>query len=373
MLTDHRPHGDGLVGFGFIRELGGRGHVLHVAAGQVDLSARLPANVCVHELGLDERSPRIARLRYIHRLRRLYRQLSRSISFDLIHQLTPVDVGASLALPDARVPVVLGPYVPDWAPSGEGADAVVGPVALRVKHLLRAAQQRRASTVLLATPAAQAKLALRRPGPHVRELPLGVDERAWFPAANGAGGEGVLFLANLEIRKGIHVMLDAFARVVRELPSARLVIAGAGPEADAVRRRVGACPALKRVELVGQVDPERARAAMQACDVYCLPSFGDPNPLAVLQAMACGRPVVATDAGGIPHLLPDRGGRKVPPGDPEALAAALRELLADPGMRRSMGEHNRTLVEDRYAWARVVDRLEDIYDETLSDFRARAR
>jgi glycosyltransferase involved in cell wall biosynthesis len=124
-------------------------------------------------------------------------------------------------------------------------------------------------------------------------------------------------------------------------------------------------PNLARVELLGHVERDRVRAEMQACDVYCLPSYGDPNPLAVLEAMACARPIVATDAGGLRYLVSDRGGRKVPPGDPAALAGALRELLGDAGLRRAMGSHNRALVESRYAWPRVGDRLEDFYREAL--------
>jgi glycosyltransferase involved in cell wall biosynthesis len=100
--------------------------------------------------------------------------------------------------------------------------------------------------------------------------------------------------------------------------------------------------------------------------VYCLPSYGEPYGMTALEAMACARPVVATAAGGLQHMVPDDGGRKVPPGDPAALAGALRELLADPALRRSMGERNRAEVEQRFAWSRVGDRLEQIYAEAVS-------
>jgi glycosyltransferase involved in cell wall biosynthesis len=365
MLTDYRPHGDGLVAFGFIDELARRGYELHVAAGQVDLRRDFPPNVRLYPLG-GGLSGKAGRLQLVRRLRRLYRRLASSTRFDLIHQLTPVEVGVSLALADTPVPIVLGPYVPDWAPSGEGADSVVGPIAQYTKRVLRAVQQRRATTVLLSTPAAAQKLA---PGAgrslKVRELPLGVDDRTWLPGDEDGGSQDVLFLANLEVRKGIYVALDAFARLAHELPQARLLVAGGGPESEAVRRRVRTSPDLAGVELLGHVDRDRARATMQMCDVYCLPSYGDPNPLAVLEAMACARPVVTTNAGGLRYLVSDSGGRRVPPGDPAALAAALRELLGDTVLRRAMGSHNRALVEERYAWRRVGDRLEDLYREAL--------
>jgi glycosyltransferase involved in cell wall biosynthesis len=298
-------------------------------------------------------------------LRRLHRRLARAQSFDVVHQLNPVDVGVSLALAGDETPLVLGPYIPDWATSGPGADSPVGPLALRVKRLLSAAQQRRATVVLLSTPAARSKL-----GPdtsaHVHELPHGIDDQVWRPPSEPPARQTVLFLANLEVRKGIYVLLDAFEALVARVPEARLRIAGDGPERDAVQRRIRESPGLERVELFGRVDRDRAVAIMQSCEVYCLPSFGEPFGMTALEAMACARPVVATAGGGLQHLVPDAGGRKVGPGDPVALADALAELLGDPELRLAMGSRNREIVEERFAWPRVGDRLERLYAEAIA-------
>ena len=238
LLTDHRPHGDGLVAFGFLRELAARGHELHVAAQEVDLRDPPPAGLHVHGLGARAPAP-LDRLRFMARMRRLLGRLQRRRPFDLVHQLNPVDVGLSLAVADLPLPVVLGPYVPDWPPTGDGADAVAAPAVAHVKRLLRAAQQRRADIVLLSTPAAAAKLEGSWPGRlRVREVPPGIDSHAGrLPRPAGAtDAEDVLFLANLQVRKGIFVVLDAFARVAAERPTARLLVAGDGPEAATVRR-----------------------------------------------------------------------------------------------------------------------------------------
>jgi glycosyltransferase involved in cell wall biosynthesis len=363
MLTDHLPHGDGLVAHGFIREIAARGHELHVAAGEVDLKRDIPGDVHFHRLGTAG-----GRMGYMRRVRGLYRRLCAEREFDMIHQLNPVDVGVSLALADAKPPLVLGPYVPDWASSGPGADADVSAAALRAKRIVRALQQRRAAAVLLSTQAASEKVSAGTRA-RVHELPPGIDERAWA-AAPAPGGQDVLFLANLEVRKGIRVLLDAFERIAPELPEARLRIAGGGPETDVVRRRVRDTPALARVELLGHVERAQVMTTMQACDVYCLPSYGEPYGMTALEAMACARPVVATAAGGLQHLVPDDGGRKTAPGDPAALAGALRELLSDPQLRRAMGERNRAEIERRFAWSRVGERLERIYAETVSGGRS---
>jgi glycosyltransferase involved in cell wall biosynthesis len=359
LLTDYKPHGDGLVAFGFIRELAARGHQLDVAAQRVDLAESLPSNVRLHILSGGESAGLAARLAFMREIRRLYRRLQRSTSFDVVHQLNPVEVGISLALADAAVPVVLGPYVPDWPRAPTPAGALVG----GVKRALRAAQQRRAATVLLSTPAAASKLALGASAhPRVRELTPGIDERRWAPGRGGRG-QDVLVLANLEARKGVTVAVEAFARLGSDLPEARLIVAGAGPEAPAIRRLAARVVGDERVRFLGALAHERVKDVMQACDVFCLPSFGEPFGMTVLEAMACARPVVATDAGGPRYLVSQAGGRRVRPGDPGALAAALRELLLDAELRRSMGEHNRRLVEERYAWRPVVDRLEDFYRE----------
>ena len=361
MLTDHMPHGDGLVAFGFIRELAARGHDLHVAAQRVDLTEQLPENVRLHVLGESRAPAPLDRLTFMRRLRRLYRSLEAERPFDVAHQLNPVDVGLSLALAGARAPLVLGPYVPDWPGYPKPGGQLARPVVLRVNRAIAGAQQRRATTALLSTPAAASRLAAPI---HTRELPHGIDASAWVPG-EASGGLDVLFLANLEVRKGIHVLLDAFPRLVGRLPEARLLIAGGGPELGAVRERIAGSPDLERVELLGHVPRERVMATMQAAAVYCLPSDEEPFGMTALEAMACAKPVVGTDTGGLAYLVTDQGGRSVRPRDPEALADALFALLADAELRRAMGAHNRHLVEESYAWPRVVDRLEDAYREAM--------
>lgn len=365
LLTDHKPHGDGLVAFGFIRELAARGHELHVAAQRIDVAGELPPNVHLHRSAERGLPAPLDRLGFMRDIRRRYRALERAAPFDVVHQLNPVDVGLSLALADTGTPLVLGPYVPDWPGYPKPGGRMARPLVVRLNRMIRKAQQRRATTVLLSTPAAASRLAVDGSSrPLLWELPPGIDERAWSPAP-GVEGQIVLFLANLEVRKGIHVMLDAFARVAPRLPAARLIVAGAGPELTAVRRRVRSPDGLERVELLGHVPRDRVRATIQGSDVYCLPSYHEPFGMTALEAMACAKPVVATDTGGLAHLVPDEGGRKVPPGDAEALAEALYEVLAGAELRRAMGLHNRRIVEERYAWPRVVDRLEEAYGEAM--------
>jgi len=105
---------------------------------------------------------------------------------------------------------------------------------------------------------------------------------------------------------------------------------------------------------------------LRAHSIYCLPSIGEPFGMTILEAMACGVPIVATRAGGIPDLVPADGGRLVPTRDPAALAAALVEILGSTRLQCVMGAENRARVEQVFDIEKAVDRLEAAYEATLS-------
>jgi glycosyltransferase involved in cell wall biosynthesis len=368
LLTDHRPWGDGLMAHAFIARLAVRGHRLHVACQQVALRDPLPGDVTLHRLSGAERLGPRGRVAYARRLRALAERLGRTERIDLAHQLNPVDVGLSLGVP-AGLPLVLGPYVPDW-PAGSDDVARPGPrvragrvAADAARSAVRHAQQRRATTLLLSTPAARAKV--HGPGRRAEVLPYGVDLAAFPPFPPRAGGAGeaptVVYVGSLSVRKGVFTLVAAFERVAAALPGARLLVAGSGGRERELRARVAASPARDAIELLGHVERAAAAATLARGDVVCVPSYGEPFGLTALEAMACARPVVGTAAGGLAHLVAADGGLLVPPRDERALAGALLELLADPARRAAMGTANRRRAERDFAWDRVIDRLERRY------------
>jgi glycosyltransferase involved in cell wall biosynthesis len=175
----------------------------------------------------------------------------------------------------------------------------------------------------------------------------------------------VLFLAHVLVRKGIYCLIDAFETLVSRVPEVRLVIAGGGSELAAVKQRVAASSYHDRVQFLGRVNRTEVTDLLQQCTVYCLPSDGEPFGMAALEAMACGKPLVVTGAGGLAYIVSEQGGRRVPVKDPAALARALEELLNNPLLCRQMGQYNRAQVETHYAWPRVTNRLEHIYEQVL--------
>ena len=360
VFTNHLANGDGLVAFDLASRLALRGHTVHVAAPKIDVIGDVPARLQLHELVVAGHTSAAGRVRYMIAVRRLFERLRRAGRIDIVHQLNPVFTGISLALRGTNVPVVLGSYVADW-PSAERRS-----FATIAKRGIAALQQQQADALLVTTPEARLRIVgaerLRR---KIFTVPHGIDAALYADPAGGSASASspptVLFLGGLERRKGIYTLIDAFARVHATLPSARLIVAGFGREWTSLREAVAAASLSDAVEFLGGVSRDRIPELMARSSVFCMPSFGEPFGMSLLEAMACGKPVVVTDAGGPAHIVDDAGARKVPPGDAVALADALVDVLSSTELQARLGRHNRELIEKVYSWDAVVTRVEAVY------------
>ena len=196
---------------------------------------------------------------------------------------------------------------------------------------------------------------LRRAG--VRTPPIDVIPNAvpLQPVSNP--GSGLLFTGRLAPEKGMAVLLEAAQQT--GIP---LVIAGDGPLMSQVRSQASA-----GVSLLGRVSPQRVSELLAASAAVVVPSIWYENaPLSVLEAMACGTPVVASDIGGIPEIVRNGvDGLLVPPGSADAFAAAIRTLIADPDRAGEMGTAARDRVAKEFSPARHVESLMRTYELAL--------
>lgn len=356
VLTDHRPNGDGLLAYGLLRRLAERGHRLHVVCRGVDLAEPPPPGLILYTAGDGHRDLSTRdRVSFMRRLRSKHDDLVRRERIDLVHQLNPVEAGISLAIPTTGPPVVLGPYWVDWP-----GHLSRGRAAARASF--QRLQQRRAAAVLVTTEVAREKV--RVGGVPVTLVPPGVDLSAFaVPDEHRAPHPPTaIFLANLRAHKGIFTLLDAFDEVARRLPDAQLIVAGGGPDEQAVRDRVAASPAVARIELLGPVARDEIPAVLARADVACQPAHFEPFGWSAVEAMACGLPLIVTNAGGLASVVPGDAAVKVPVDDPRALADALEAVLRDPARRAAMGAAGRRAVAANFDWPRVIDHLEQVYD-----------
>jgi len=164
-----------------------------------------------------------------------------------------------------------------------------------------------------------------------------------------------IFLSNrnFEVHYGVDRVLRAFAIIQRRIPEARLIVAGDGPERAALERIAGEL-SLTNAEFTGRVGHERIVELYDSADIFLNGSEIDNQPLSILEAFACGLPVVTTNAGGIPDIVTnEKTGLIVSRGDYEAIAAAALRLIDDPPLAQRIVHQARQECR-KYSWEAVA-------------------
>ncbi len=185
-----------------------------------------------------------------------------------------------------------------------------------------------------------------------------------IPADVGDERPHVVFVSNLVERKGVAELVTAVDSLVERTDERlQVTIAGDGPLANEVE---ALAEPHDEVTYLGYVSEERKRSLLAEGSIFVLPTYAEGLPIAMLEGMAGGNAIVATDVGSIPEVIDERRGILVPPGDADALAAALEELVAASDRRREMARRNRRAVEDDYSWGAVIDELLAIYRSVSS-------
>ncbi len=157
----------------------------------------------------------------------------------------------------------------------------------------------------------------------------------------------------------------AFALLARHRPDARLTVAGDGPERPALDALCAELGIAGQVRFLGNIDNERMRQELQAHDILLNSSRVDNQPVSLLEAFACGLPVVSTAVGGIVHMVEHgRDGLLAPDDDATALAAAMGALLDDPALARRIAEAAHAKVQ-AHDWSRIYPRLMEAYREEV--------
>jgi glycosyltransferase involved in cell wall biosynthesis len=173
-----------------------------------------------------------------------------------------------------------------------------------------------------------------------------------------------LFIAGSEARrKGLDVLLDALARLKRDGVAARIVMIGVPP---AAAERIRAAGLAGMVEMRGALSRQEVLEEMRRTEVFLLPSFGEGFPNSLVEAMAQGMATVVTPVGSVPEVVGDgEGAIVVPPGDAEALAAAIARLIGSPESCARMGGSNQAIVRARFTSGAVLATLDRAYRQLL--------
>jgi glycosyltransferase involved in cell wall biosynthesis len=207
----------------------------------------------------------------------------------------------------------------------------------------------------------------------VEVVHCGVDaERYRWRDLNGRDADRVVCVASLMAKKGHADLVDALALVAERRPGVVLELVGDGPEHERVVRRARERGVSERVSMLGARSSDEVRATLAGARAFALPSVRLPNgrmegiPVALMEAMASGVPVVATRLSGVPELVQDGvTGLLVEPHDPEALAEALERLLADDVLAAQLARAARARVERSFGLRSEAQRVGDLIAESI--------
>ena len=319
-------------------------------------------------------------------LRREVVRLIRDGRIDLVHQPIPVSPRAPSMIGGLGVPVVMGPLNGgmDFPTAFRGYDGAwlrlvygLGRRLSGVGHLL-ADGKLRADVLLVANLRTARALPKGVRGEVIELVENGVDPGLWGtgddrPEASTTGPARFVFLGRLVDWKAVDLLLEAMSRVVEAVP-ARLEIIGDGAmraTLQAQSRRLGLVEGggPDAVTFAGWLPQSACSERLAGADALVLPSLYECGGAVVLEAMAAGRPVIATDWGGPSDYLDPSCGVLVPPDSREGLVSGLAEamvrLARDPELRRRMGAAGRRKALDLYSWDRKAEAILAIYRRVL--------
>lgn len=203
-------------------------------------------------------------------------------------------------------------------------------------------------------------------------IPNGVDVSVFSRSGSPRRSDplSLVYVGWLTYHKGLDVLVRAMPSILRERPDAHLTVVGESlfrPQRRQERRirelaeRLGVAP---HIRFVGGVSPPEVAQAMNAAAVVVVPSRRESFGAVIVEAMACGRPVVATESGGPEELISPESGLVVPPGNPEALAGAVLDVARN--LDRYDPQRIRSRAVQSYSWAVVAEKIASLYRERLN-------
>jgi glycosyltransferase involved in cell wall biosynthesis len=197
----------------------------------------------------------------------------------------------------------------------------------------------------------------------------GVDEKSFFPKCKrDALKKYVLFAGVLRAGKGLFDLIECASIVCRTRTDVKFVVCGAGPFSKVLKDKVGQIGLEKQFIFTGLANRKRLLHLYQNATLFVFPSHYEGLPTVILEAMACGLPVVATDVGGNREIISSGvNGLLIPPKSPEIMAKAVVKLWDDDALRIAFGEAARKTIESKYTWDIIADNTLKTYDKVLAE------
>ncbi len=202
------------------------------------------------------------------------------------------------------------------------------------------------------------------PASKIRTIYNGIDHKIFYPLPPGqarnmlpaTASQNILFVGNLKKEKGCMDLLESFVQLSLRYPELKLYFAGTGTMLPIMKKRCVEAQLQNRVQFLGKVKHATLNYWYNAASVVSLPSYNEGVPNVLLEAMACGTPVVATNVGGIPEIMTDNTGILTPVNDIQTLTEKLDEALQKDWDHHTINRH-----AQQFSWEKNIQQMLDIF------------
>jgi glycosyltransferase involved in cell wall biosynthesis len=193
-------------------------------------------------------------------------------------------------------------------------------------------------------------------------IPDGVDTAYFTPLSYNERKNNILFVGSLIERKGVRTLIQAFAAVVKQFPKVHLILIGEGAQRIEIEQLAQLLGISANITLTGAQPQERVAVEMRYAKVFVLPSIEEGLGVVLLEAIASGTPIVASNVGGISEVVDDTIGILVPPGDADQLGKAILTIINLSPEKWNYFHHNaRKRAEGMYDWNHIAEQLMRFY------------
>jgi len=374
ILTDHLLSSEGISCYNLFQKLEKFGYHFEAISARVHIKKPL-SNVTFHQTGSFEISPTINPVKkyfsHIEVLIRSYRKSSEILQkqkIDIIHHMLPAVYNQTFDLlailrKIKRQPFVFGPI-----------SAHIYPRPIDEKTLSKVTSRLHKKTIKncdrLITVTNQVKTLYSKffDKTKIWTIPLGVDTEHFKPPKNRFQKKNceILFAGYLYKLKGVEYLVKAIQIAAKERKDVKLRIVGNGPDKLYLMKLTEALKIKDKVIFEGLVPHNEMPHYYQRCDIFCFPTLGEPFGKAIIEAMACAKPVIASNIGGPAEIIQNKkNGLLVPPAQPKILATKIHELLDDEKRTKKMGTHARKTVMEEYCWEKISETYHSLYKNLM--------
>ncbi|HRY27845.1 MAG TPA: glycosyltransferase family 4 protein [Candidatus Moranbacteria bacterium] len=331
---------------------------------------RIGNNITIHRLPIGKNPENIhyqsqkELLKYTWEAYRFSKKLAKENKYDLTHSFFSVPCGViSLLLKRKfRIPYIIslrGSDVPGYSERFTALYKIITPI---IKKVWREAY------FVIANSQGLAELSLKSsPEKEIGIIPNGIDIEEFFPDLSKKNKDQftIICVSRVTPRKGIRFLIQAFNVLSRRYDYIKLVIVGDGNERASLEDLVQALGLKEKVLFTGPVLHEKVLGYYQKANIFALPSMNEGMSNTMLEALACGLPLVATDTGGTKELIEDgQNGFIVKMKESHDLAEKIEKFLLNRNLEKEMGQKSRELAE-KLDWSVVANKYIDLYDKTV--------